>query len=156
MEICYGITVLEHNNPYVSIAKAAIEGVSVAGSPEAFLVDLFPVLKYVPSWFPGAGFKRKAARWRVIIYEMLERLYRRVKRDLVSTNALLLRRGTSLMREFIVHLGHGNARPSVLQSMISKLPDESDPKRGEAEMMARAVTAVVYGGKSLNFSPFTF
>ena len=41
----------------------------------------------------------------------------------------------------------------MLQSMISKLPDECDPKRGEAEMMARAVTAAAFGGKSRNFAP---
>jgi hypothetical protein len=84
MEICYGIAVLEHNDPYISIAKEAIEGIAEAGVPGAFLVDLLPVLKYVPSWFPGAGFKRKAARWRASIREMLERPYRRVKRELVS------------------------------------------------------------------------
>ncbi|KAJ4477302.1 hypothetical protein J3R30DRAFT_3484398 [Lentinula aciculospora] len=28
-----------------------------------FLVDLFSVLKYLPSWFPGASFKRKARAW---------------------------------------------------------------------------------------------
>ncbi|EDR09902.1 uncharacterized protein LACBIDRAFT_233802 [Laccaria bicolor S238N-H82] len=126
MEICYGIAVLEHNDPYVSIAKDAVEGVSEAGIPGAFLVDLFPVLKYVPSWFPGAGFKKKAARWRAFIYEMLERPYRRVQRDLKA----------------------GIARPSMLQSMISNLPDESHPMRAEAEMMAKAVTAAAYGGGS--------
>jgi hypothetical protein len=84
MQICYGIAVLEHNDPYISIAKEAIAGVAEAGVPGAFLVDLLPVLKYVPSWFPGAGFKRKAARWRAYIREMLERPYHRVKRELVS------------------------------------------------------------------------
>jgi hypothetical protein len=84
MEICYGITILEHNDPYISIAEQAFEGVAEAGVPGAFLVDLLPVLKYVPSWFPGAGFKRKAARWRACIREMLERPYHRVKGELVS------------------------------------------------------------------------
>jgi len=31
--------------------------------------------------------------------------------------------------------------------MISKLPDESDPKRAEAEEMVKAVAAAAYGGK---------
>jgi hypothetical protein len=84
MKICYGIAVLEHNDPYIAIAKEAIEGIAEAGVPGAFLVDLLPVLKYVPSWFPGAGFKRKAARWRASIRGMLERPYRRVKMELVS------------------------------------------------------------------------
>ena len=85
MEICYRITVLEHNDPYISVASKAIEGVSEAGVPGAFLVDLLPILKYVPSWFPGAGFKRKAARWKALILETLARPYHRVKRELVST-----------------------------------------------------------------------
>jgi len=41
--------------------------------------------------------------------------------------------------------------------MITKLPDESDPKRAEAEEVAKAVTAGVYGGKLRHFfspSPF--
>jgi hypothetical protein len=29
--------------------------------PGAFLVDSIPILKYVPEWFPGAKFQRKAA-----------------------------------------------------------------------------------------------
>jgi len=41
--------------------------------------------------------------------------------------------------------------------MISKLPDESDQKRAEAEEVAKAVTAGVYGGKLRHFfSPFAF
>jgi len=31
MEICYGITLLEHNDPYISIAEEALEGVAEAG-----------------------------------------------------------------------------------------------------------------------------
>jgi len=27
----------------------------------AFLVDIIPILKYVPEWFPGAKFQKKAA-----------------------------------------------------------------------------------------------
>ena len=29
--------------------------------PGAFLVDIIPILKYVPEWFPGANFQKKAA-----------------------------------------------------------------------------------------------
>ena len=83
MEICYGIAVLEHNDPYILTAKEGMEGIAEAG-PGAFLVDLLPGLKYVPSWFPGAGFKRRAARWRACIREMLDKLYHRVEAELVS------------------------------------------------------------------------
>ncbi|TFY79222.1 hypothetical protein EWM64_g4794 [Hericium alpestre] len=35
-------------------------------TPGIFLADTFPLLKYVPDWFPGAGWKRKAKEWRTI------------------------------------------------------------------------------------------
>ncbi|KAF8877180.1 cytochrome P450 [Infundibulicybe gibba] len=36
---------------------------ATAGVPGAFLVDSLPILKYVPEYFPGAGFKTKAREW---------------------------------------------------------------------------------------------
>ena len=30
----------------------------------AFLVDIIPILKYVPEWFPGAKFQSQAAKMR--------------------------------------------------------------------------------------------
>lgn len=126
MDISYGITVLDSNDPYMSIAEEVLEGFSEAAVPGAFLVDLIPILKYVPSWFPGAGFKRKAERWRASISSLLEKPYRRVIEDLKE----------------------GKARPSVLQSLIAKLPDEGDPKREEEEAMAKGVTAVAYAAGS--------
>ena len=38
-----------------------MSGGSEAGILGAFWVEFLPILKYVPSWFPGAGFQRKAA-----------------------------------------------------------------------------------------------
>ena len=32
--------------------------------PGAFLVDIIPILKYVPEWFPGAKFQGKVAAMR--------------------------------------------------------------------------------------------
>ncbi|KAJ7468777.1 hypothetical protein FB451DRAFT_1401131 [Mycena latifolia] len=31
--------------------------------PGAFLIEVLPILKYVPSWFPGANFKRLAKKY---------------------------------------------------------------------------------------------
>lgn len=41
-------------------------GLAEAGHPGSFLVDMFPIMKYIPEWFPGAEWKRKAAHWRHI------------------------------------------------------------------------------------------
>ena len=54
MKIGYGIEVQESDDPYISIAEEVLNGIVQAGIPGSFWVDLFPVLQYVPSWFPGA------------------------------------------------------------------------------------------------------
>ena len=40
-------------------------------------------MKYIPSWFPGAGFKLKAARWRQAADKLLNLPFDRVKACLV-------------------------------------------------------------------------
>ena len=84
MNIGYGIIVQESDDPYVSVAEEAMEGFSAAGIPGTFWVDLIPILKYVPSWFPGAGFQKKASRWKEVNNIMAERPFRYVKEQLVQ------------------------------------------------------------------------
>ena len=84
MKIGYGIVVQESDDPYISIAEEFLKGVAEAGIPGSFLVDLFPILKYVPSWFPGAGFQKKAARWKEAAHIMAERPFLHVQEQLVQ------------------------------------------------------------------------
>ena len=83
MKIGYGIAVQESDDPYISVAEEVLNGLAEAALPGAFLVDLFPFLRYVPSWFPSAGFQKKAARWREGINTMAERPFRHVEEQLV-------------------------------------------------------------------------
>ena len=57
----YSINVHHHNNPYIKVAEEAMGTVAELLIPGAFLVDIIPILKYVPEWFPGAKFQSKAA-----------------------------------------------------------------------------------------------
>ena len=63
MKISYGIDIQEHDDPYVLLNEQSLKGNIEATIPGAFWVDFFPILKHVPSWFPGAGFQKKAAHW---------------------------------------------------------------------------------------------
>ena len=83
MDIAYGIEVQESGDRYISIAEEVIKAGSEAAIPGAFWVDFFPVLAYVPSWFPGAGFKRKAADWRKLNRTMVEKPFAYVQERLV-------------------------------------------------------------------------
>jgi hypothetical protein len=61
----YGIKVQPENDPYLDIAEKASEGVRAVGNPGTFLVEVLPIMKYIPEWCPGAGFQRKAREWRM-------------------------------------------------------------------------------------------
>jgi hypothetical protein len=57
----YSINVRPYNDPYIKIAEEVMEATAELMIPGAFLVDIIPILKYVPEWFPGAEFQSKAA-----------------------------------------------------------------------------------------------
>ena len=57
----YSINVRPYNDPYIKIAEEAVAAVAELLIPGAFLVDIIPILKYVPEWFPGAKFQSMAA-----------------------------------------------------------------------------------------------
>lgn len=40
-------------------------------------------VRYVPSWFPGAGFKRKADKWGKLLYSQILTPHTYVKNEIV-------------------------------------------------------------------------
>ena len=61
LAMTYGINVRPYNDPYIAVAEEAAEASSELFLGGTFLVDVIPILKYVPHWFPGAKFQRTAA-----------------------------------------------------------------------------------------------
>ncbi|KAF8213148.1 cytochrome P450 [Mycena galopus ATCC 62051] len=59
LQVVYGYQIRPENDPSPHFATSRWSD-SLLGS---FLVDFLPILKYIPSWLPGAGFKRKAKIW---------------------------------------------------------------------------------------------
>ena len=76
MEMTYGVDIKSEDDRFLRVALEALEFVNKAGVPGAFLVDVIPIrashkaskpaiwhdsrlilVKHVPEWFPGAGFK---------------------------------------------------------------------------------------------------
>ncbi|OOF97574.1 hypothetical protein ASPCADRAFT_129254 [Aspergillus carbonarius ITEM 5010] len=65
LRIGYGYTIEPHGpDPLVDLADVAMETFGIAMLPATWAVDFFPILKYVPAWFPGAGFKKIAQNYR--------------------------------------------------------------------------------------------
>ncbi|KAF9872128.1 cytochrome p450 oxidoreductase [Colletotrichum karsti] len=57
----------------------AMEHFAYSAAPGAFLVDIFPLLRYVPEWFPGAGWKKLANKWAAELRQTVEVPYQFVK-----------------------------------------------------------------------------
>ena len=103
MRITYGIEIEEYNDPNVTAAELAVQHFADAGTPGAFMVDIFPIrtssakpktrgygsysvhlVKYVPEWFPGGGHKKIGRIWKSDLYESRDLPYETTKRLVVS------------------------------------------------------------------------
>ncbi|KAJ6502263.1 cytochrome P450 [Mycena sanguinolenta] len=108
LRITYGYTVRDEKDPLIEIITNVMQEFSDSVTPGAFLVDLLPILKYVPSWMPGAGFQRTAKRWSKSKDEAIDRPFNLVKEHMALGSAedsfvsILLRE--NLSEEEVVYL----------------------------------------------------
>ncbi|KAG7085605.1 hypothetical protein E1B28_003156 [Marasmius oreades] len=121
--IAYGIEVLPENDPHVAAAERALESLGQGIAPGAFLVESIPALKYVPEWFPGAGFKRKAREWAKFSTIMREMPFEAAK----------------------TCIENGTAHPSFTSYSLDKLNGAAD--QAEQERLVTAVAATMYAGQ---------
>ncbi|KAG6836101.1 hypothetical protein H0H93_011374 [Arthromyces matolae] len=84
LRISHGYNVEENNDSLVKLADTASDQFSLATVPGKYLVDTLPILRHIPSWFPGATFKRNAKEWAAILLEMVERPHSLVKREMAA------------------------------------------------------------------------
>ncbi|KAL4263371.1 cytochrome P450 family protein [Pleurotus pulmonarius] len=122
MDVSYGVRVLEKGDPYILTAEEAFSSLNAATVPGTYLVDLFPILKHIPSWLPGAGFKRLAEHAAKVNTVMATRPWDAVKEALKA----------------------GTAVPCIAATMLENLPQGKN--RAEEEEIARNCAAVSYAG----------
>ncbi|KAI0742416.1 cytochrome P450 [Daedaleopsis nitida] len=96
LEITYGQQMNSMQDELVQLAERALTAIVDSGSPGTMLVDFFPVLKYIPAWMPGAGFKRRA---------MVGRKYLTAWRN----------RGVDIVKDA---MAAGNAAPCIIASLL--------------------------------------
>ncbi|PPQ96482.1 hypothetical protein CVT26_010476 [Gymnopilus dilepis] len=87
LRISHGYEVQEKDDPFVTLADLATEQFSLSTTPGGFLVNLIPALRHVPSWFPGAGFKRTAKEWARTLAVMAEGPHQFVKQQMAAGTA---------------------------------------------------------------------
>jgi hypothetical protein len=89
---------MQNSDPYIDLATRAMDEMVIAITPGTHMVDLIPacrsfdstnpliltsVVKYVPSWMPGAGFKKTAEAFRETAHELINKPYNMVKEQMV-------------------------------------------------------------------------
>ncbi|TRM66193.1 cytochrome P450 [Schizophyllum amplum] len=125
LDIIYGHEVAEQGDYYVSLADEALEAIIHAGMFGTFLVDYLPWLQYVPRWFPGAAFKRRARQWKLKSQEMVSYPYQML---------------ASRLQE-------GIAVPCLVTQELDFQASE-DTRGGESEQVIKNVAATTYAAGS--------
>ncbi|KAJ7075424.1 cytochrome P450 [Mycena belliarum] len=134
MMIGLGYPITE-NDRFVRVAEAAQLAMVSAARPGAYLVDLLPILKYVPEWFPGASFQKVGREGRELSRELQEKPF------------------AWAVKQF----EDGNALPSFFKDLMENKEVASDDP-AEAQHIIQCATAVMYatGADTILASTLTF
>jgi len=100
LKIAYGYTIEPHGiDPLIALAEKSFKEFGKAAVPGAWVVDMVQfrecsacfegkanqfAVRYLPDWFPGAGFKRTARQWRATLTDLTERPYAFVKHQMAQ------------------------------------------------------------------------
>ncbi|KAI6006269.1 cytochrome P450 [Pisolithus orientalis] len=105
LRISHGYCIQEGGDPLVDLAGKVLDDFAQYTAVGTFMVDRIPALAYLPEWFPGAGFKRKARESRVELHDMFNQSFEFVKEQMAagvarkSVASDLLERKTSTEEE---------------------------------------------------------
>ncbi|CAL1701255.1 unnamed protein product [Somion occarium] len=124
LKVTYGMNVTSMNDEYIKWAQKALEGISEAKVPGAYWIEFFPWFKWIPSWVPGASFRKLADQYRPYTEKMVHYPFETVRKA----------------------ADNGVEIPSVVYSLIKEARETfSDRKDQEdMELAARDTMGVAY------------
>lgn len=96
MGTIYGINIHERGDKYCQLLERMAEVAETILLPGNFLVEAFPVLRYLPSWLPGGGFKTWAGVAKQDIAYIVDDLFDGAKESAVSSVSAGSRRPCSV------------------------------------------------------------
>ncbi|KAL0574264.1 hypothetical protein V5O48_007693 [Marasmius crinis-equi] len=125
LQVAYGHKIRQRDDRLLTIVDRAMTQFNEMTAFNAYAVDAFPLsieVRYVPEWFPGAGWKKKVPRYRDTLHAFVEDPFRMVKRRIAE--------GTS---------------PSCF---VSDLLSQHERLSPEEEQTTKNAAAGIYGGGS--------
>ncbi|KAM5541819.1 hypothetical protein V8D89_004548 [Ganoderma adspersum] len=123
MGVVYGIEIREPHDKYFQMVERMAEVAETILIPGNFPVEAFPALRYLPTWFPGGGFKKWAPA---------------SKRDILYTVDHLFDGANNVV-----------ATDASKRSVVNRILEGSAPKDGqtaEIEQICKEVAATLYVG----------
>ncbi|EAU84306.1 cytochrome P450 [Coprinopsis cinerea okayama7 len=84
LKVSHGYDVKEIRDPFVELAERATEQFALATAPGGHLVDVIPALRHLPTWFPGAGFRRRACVWSQTLSQMVDQPFAFVQQQMAA------------------------------------------------------------------------
>lgn len=88
--VVYGHRARGKDDEFLQLAEHCVDLLSnrIASGGGIWPVDIFPILKRLPLWLPGAGFKRNAIQWKAKMEEFVDRPYEDVKARMKAGTAV--------------------------------------------------------------------
>ena len=78
LSVMYGYDVKSMEDEVLHMAEECLGMLAneVTSGGGIWAVDVFPALKYLPSWMPGSGFLKKAKRWKAMLEQAVDVPYK--------------------------------------------------------------------------------
>ncbi|KAJ1303732.1 hypothetical protein OPQ81_008156 [Rhizoctonia solani] len=121
IRIAYGHTARSSDDEFIRIAEEFMDAASEATMPGRWLVETIPLLRFVPSWFPGATFKRKTKEWAKMTLK-----HRQAPFDYVVKN-----------------MAEGTAEPSFTSKLLE--PEDGREVDASEKEMIKIIASNLYG-----------
>ncbi|KAG2008668.1 cytochrome P450 [Coprinopsis cinerea AmutBmut pab1-1] len=127
MRLTYGAVDKDYNKRLIHAADTAVLGFVEYSNPGRMWVNIIPSMRFIPSWFPGAWWKRELLK----LAKLTDYLHQQPFAD-----------ATKRMKE-----GTQGPHTSFATKLIQALPEEGDPERARQETLARDSVAQAYTGE---------
>ncbi|EGN98514.1 hypothetical protein SERLA73DRAFT_169465 [Serpula lacrymans var. lacrymans S7.3] len=88
LRISHGYEAQNVDDPFLKVADKAMHYYSVTTAAGAFFVDIMPILRYLPDWFPGTQFKTIGKNGHESLAEMTTKTHEYVKEQMKAGTAL--------------------------------------------------------------------
>lgn len=141
MDIVYGIKVESMDNEYVVLMESSGESFGLSKTPGAFWIDSFPLMKYVPAWFPGAAARKFGKIYKPIVLSMRERPFHTAKVSSDPSSSVQTSHNQPLLKL------NTTDRSNIVQKILRKIENFPDDLHKEHEELAKDAAGIAYVGK---------